>query len=50
MRGNEFIKFIENGPTSDGTKFVREMKRLDARRNENFATTHPEIAKAMGYE
>jgi hypothetical protein len=43
------IKFIENGPTSDGKKFVHEMKRLDARRKENFAVTHPEIAQAMGY-
>jgi MoaA/NifB/PqqE/SkfB family radical SAM enzyme len=47
---DRIIKFIENGPTSDGAKFVREMKRLDQRRNENFAVTHPEIAQAMGYE
>lgn len=46
---DRIIRFIENGPTSDGTRFVAEMKRLDARRGEDFRTTHPEIAKAMGY-
>jgi MoaA/NifB/PqqE/SkfB family radical SAM enzyme len=46
---DRIIRFIENGPTSDGTRFVAEMKRLDARRGEDFRVTHPEIAKAMGY-
>ncbi len=44
------IKFIKNGTTTDGKKFCDFMKRTDANRKENFASTHPEIAKAMGYE
>lgn len=44
------IQFIENGPGSDGKRFLFEMKRTDAYRNQNFMDTHPEIAKAMGYE
>ena len=47
---DKIIAFIKNGPTSDGKKFVREMKKMDAVRGEDFAVTHPEIAKAMGYE
>ena len=43
------IKFIENGPGSDGQRFLFEMQRTDAYRKQNFADTHPEIAKAMGY-
>jgi MoaA/NifB/PqqE/SkfB family radical SAM enzyme len=44
------IQFIENGPGSDGKRFLFEMQRTDAYRKQNFADTHPEIAKAMGYE
>ena len=44
------IKFIENGPGSDGKRFLFEMKRTDAYRKQNFMDTHPEIAQAMGYE
>lgn len=44
------IKFIENGPGSDGKDFLENMQRTDAYRKQNFMTTHPEIAKAMGYE
>lgn len=44
------IRFIENGTTTDGSEFCEFMKRTDANRNENFADTHPEIARAMGYE
>lgn len=43
------IRFIEQGPGSDGEKFCRFMKRTDHARNENFAETHKEIAEAMGY-
>lgn len=43
------IKFIKNGPGSDGKEFCSFMKRTDANRKENFAHSHPEIAKAMGY-
>lgn len=44
------IKFIENGPGSDGTEFLEKMQRTDAYRKQNFMDTHPEIARAMGYE
>lgn len=44
------IRFIENGTGSDGTEFLRKMKQTDAYRKQNFMDTHPEIAKAMGYE
>jgi sulfatase maturation enzyme AslB (radical SAM superfamily) len=43
------IRFIQNGTSTDGTEFCDFMKRTDANRNENFAETHSEIAKAMGY-
>lgn len=44
------IKFIENGPGSDGAEFLRQMHQTDAYRKQSLADTHPEIAKAMGYE
>lgn len=47
---DNLIKFIENGPGSDGTEFLSRMKRTDEYRKQNFMDTHPEIAKAMGYE
>ena len=47
---NNVINFIENGQGSDGKRFLFEMQRTDEYRNQNFMDTHPEIAKAMGYE
>lgn len=44
------IKFIELGSGSDGKEFLKKMKRTDEYRKQNFTDTHPEIAKAMGYE
>jgi len=44
------VKFIENGPGSDGSYFLHKMKQTDSYRKQNFLDTHPEIAKAMGYE
>ena len=44
------IKFIENGPGSNGSEFLRRMKQTDEYRRQNFMDTHPEIAKTMGYE
>jgi MoaA/NifB/PqqE/SkfB family radical SAM enzyme len=46
---DNIIRFIENGPGSDGVEFLRQMKRTDEYRKQNFIDTHPEIAKAMGY-
>jgi MoaA/NifB/PqqE/SkfB family radical SAM enzyme len=44
------IKFIQNGQSSDGQEFLRNMKLADEYRDQSFLTTHPEMAKAMGYE
>lgn len=44
------IKFIEAGPGSDGGEFLFKMKQTDEYRKQNFTNTHPEIARAMGYE
>lgn len=40
---------IKESPGSDGTEFVKQMKRFDTLRNQNFAETHSAIALAMGY-
>ena len=47
---NNLIAFIENGPGSNGQEFLFNMKRTDNYRKQNFMDTHPEIARAMGYE
>lgn len=47
---NSVIKFIENGPGSDGTEFIERMKQTDLYRKQDFRDTHYEIAVAMGYE
>jgi MoaA/NifB/PqqE/SkfB family radical SAM enzyme len=47
---DNIIKFIENGPGSDGREFLTKMQRTDAYRKQSFMDTHPEIARAMGYE
>ena len=44
------IKFIEQGSGSDGSEFLEKMQRTDAYRKQNFKDTHPEIARAMGYD
>ena len=47
---NNVIKFIENGPGSDGKRFVSDMQRTDLYRKQDFRDTHHEIAVAMGYD
>lgn len=47
---NNVIQFIENGPGSDGTEFLRKMQQTDAYRKQDFRDTHYEIAVAMGYD
>ena len=47
---DSIIRFIENGPGSDGAEFLHKMKQTDAHRKQNFWDTHPEIARAMGYQ
>jgi len=44
------INFIKNGNGSTGIPFCTQMKQTDQYRNQSFLETHPEIAKAMGYE
>jgi MoaA/NifB/PqqE/SkfB family radical SAM enzyme len=43
-------KRITNSIGSDGSGFVRQMQRLDRIRNQDFNSTHNEIAQAMGYD
>ena len=44
------VQFIKNGVGSDGQEFLRKMQTTDEYREQSFLDTHPEIAKAMGYE
>jgi MoaA/NifB/PqqE/SkfB family radical SAM enzyme len=44
------VQFIRNGQGSDGWDFVNRMRLADQYRKQSFAETHPEIARAMGYE
>lgn len=44
------INFIELGNGSNGKEFLRQMKQTDSYRKQSFTDTHPEIARAMGYE
>ena len=45
------INLIENSPAIDlANEFISYMKTLDVERQQNFAKTHPDIAKAMGYQ
>ena len=41
---------MNNNFSFEGIQFRARMKELDRIRNENFAETHPEIAKAMKYD
>jgi MoaA/NifB/PqqE/SkfB family radical SAM enzyme len=43
-------QFIRNGQGSDGQEFLRKMQITDQYRDQSFVDTHPEIARAMGYE
>ncbi len=45
----KLVKAIESTPSSDGALFRQKIKWFDTVRQENFADSHPEIAKAMGY-
>jgi len=44
------VNIIKTSIGSDGKEFIQQMKRFDRVRNQNFAITHTDIAKAMGYE
>ena len=47
---DRIIQFIKNGTGSNGEKFLIEMQQTDVYRKQWFTDTHPEIARAMGYE
>ena len=47
---DKIIQFIKNGTTLDNAQFLKEMQRTDRFRGEDFARTHTEIARVMGYE
>ena len=51
LQSDEFesIREMIKDADSDGVEFVKEMKEIDLRRDQNFYETHSEIAKAMGY-
>lgn len=47
---NFVIDVIKNSSSySDGQSFIKNIRLVDNLRDENFALTHPEIAKAMGF-
>lgn len=43
------LNYVKTIPGTNGVEFVKLCKHFDSIRNQNFAKTHPEIAKAMGY-
>jgi len=43
------LNYVKLAPDSDGQEFIKLCKHFDHIRNQNFANTHPEVAKAMGY-
>jgi MoaA/NifB/PqqE/SkfB family radical SAM enzyme len=47
---DSLINFIEAGPGSNGFMFMHTMQQTDRYRKQSFTDTHPEIARAMGYE
>jgi MoaA/NifB/PqqE/SkfB family radical SAM enzyme len=47
---SRIIKFIEQGQGSTGEEFLFKMQQTDSYRKQNFYHTHPEIARAMGYQ
>lgn len=46
----KIAQFINNGVGSDGREFAKKIRITDNYRGQNFAVSHPEIAKVMGYE
>lgn len=46
---SETVQIVKDAKTSNGEEFCKFIKNLDQLRSENFKTTHPEIAQAMGY-
>ena len=43
------LNYIKSVPASDGREFTKLCKHFDHLRNQNFADSHPEVAKVMGY-
>jgi radical SAM protein with 4Fe4S-binding SPASM domain len=43
------LAYIKSNPDSDGQEFTKLCNHFDHLRNQNFANSHPEVAKAMGY-
>lgn len=43
------LNYIKSAPGSNGQEFIKLCKHFDHLRNQNFADSHPEVAKAMGY-
>jgi len=49
MEINNIIRFIKNGPGSNGEEFAKRMFEFDTSRKEDFNVLYPEIAEAMDY-
>lgn len=47
---NKLITFMIQGDGSDCSDLIRVLKRSDEQRNQHYADSHPEMAKAIGYE
>lgn len=45
----KILEIIQKLPDNDGDQFRQRVEWFDTIRQENFASIHPEIAKAMGY-
>jgi hypothetical protein len=43
-------KIVVGGNQEDAEDLHRKLRRADLYRNQNFATSHSKIAKAIGYE
>lgn len=46
---DKIIDFMTNGFSEDGRLLLDKVQQLDARRRQNLADWHPELAKAIGY-
>jgi MoaA/NifB/PqqE/SkfB family radical SAM enzyme len=46
---HQILSYIQRLPDSDAVGFIEKTQYFDSIRNENFAETHPEIARALGY-
>lgn len=46
---NNIIRFMNNGKSTDGSRFLKKVKQTDQYRDQNLSNTHPELAEIMNY-